>query len=161
MSGRKGGDSGQKFATTVYWESEAQKQRIENAAGGNVSQYVRERVLFDEGYADPRHDIAARLMRLADQMSGELYVVGDLVRALTALREDRHALPGHARAPSIEKIEREVDALISRLLESHERRVDLSQDLIAAITAYTEACADWEVRQHRAATRQKRGRASE
>lgn len=160
MSRRKGGGSGKKFATTVYWESEAQKQRIENAAGGNASLYVRERVLFDEGYADPRHDVAARLMRLADDMSGELHVAGDLVRALTAVRQDRHALPAHALAPMIEKIEWKVDAIISRLLESHERRVDLSQNLIAAIATYSEACADWEVRQHRAATRQKRGRAS-
>ena len=160
MKEPKTGGSGQKFATTVYWESEAQKQRIENAAGGNVSQYVRERVLFDEGYADPRHDIGARLMRLADEMSGELHVAADLVRALTGLRQDRHALPAHARAPAMERIEQEVDALISRLLESQERRVELSQDLIAAIATYSEACADWEVRQHRAATRQKRGRAS-
>ena len=69
-------------------------------------------------------------------------------------------MPVHARAPVIEKIEQEVDALISRLLESHEHRVDLSQELIAAIATYSEACADWEVRQHRAATRQKRGRAT-
>lgn len=88
MSKRKSGDNRSKPASTVYWESEAQKQRIENAAGGNVSQYVRERVLFDEGYADPRHDIAARLMRLADEMSGELHLVADLVQALTALRQE-------------------------------------------------------------------------
>lgn len=160
MSRRKGGGSGKKFATTVYWETEAQKQRIENAAGGNVSQYVRERVLFDEGYADPRHDIGARLMRLADEMSGELHVAGDLVRALTALRQDRRALPAHARDPAMARIEQEVDALISRLLESHQRRVDLSQDLIGSVAEYSEACADWEVRQHRATTRQRRGRAS-
>ena len=160
MTRRKGDGSGQKFATTVYWESEEQKQRIENAAGGNVSQYVRERVLFDEGYADPRHDVAARLMRLADELSGELHLVAELVRGLTALRQASQTMPVHARAPVIEKIEQEVDALISRLLESHEHRVDLSQELIAAIATYSEACADWEVRQHRAATRQKRGRAT-
>ncbi|MCD1623473.1 hypothetical protein [Citromicrobium bathyomarinum] len=160
MKEPKTGGSGQKFATTVYWESEEQRQRVENAARGNVSQYVRERVLFDEGYADPRHDVAARLMRLADELSGELHAAGDLVRALTALRQDRHALPAHAHNPAIERVEREVEALISRLLESHQHRVDLSQELIAAIASYSEACADWEVRQNRAATRQKRGRAS-
>ncbi|MCD1623148.1 hypothetical protein [Citromicrobium bathyomarinum] len=160
MSRCKDGDDRKKFATTVYWESEEQKQRIENAASRNVSQYVRERVLFDEGYADPRHDVAARLMRLADELSGELHLVADLVRALTALRQVSQTMPSQARDAAIEKIEKDVDALISRLLESHEHRVDLSQDLIASVATYSEACADWEVRQHRAATRQKRGRAS-
>lgn len=160
MSGRKGGNDRKKFATTVYWESEKQKQRIENAARGNVSQYVRERVLFDEGYTDPRHDVAARLMRLADELSGELHLVAELIRALTGMRQVSQTMPSHARDAAIEKIEKDVDALISRLLESHEHRVDLSQDLIAAIATYSDACADWEVRQHRAATRQTRGRAS-
>lgn len=160
MSKQKSGDSQSKPASTVYWESEEQKQRIENAAGGNVSQYVRERVLFDEGYADPRHDVAARLMRLADEMSGELHLVADLVRALTALRQGAQAMPAHPRGSAIGKIEQDIDALISRLLKSHERRVDLSQDLINSIALYSEACADWEVRQERAATIQKRGRAT-
>lgn len=160
MSRRKSSESQSKHASTVYWESEAQQQRIENAAGGNISQYVRERVLFDEGYADPRHDVAARLMRLADEMSSELHLVADLVRALTALRQETPRLLAYPRGTAIKRIEQDVDALISRLLESHEQRVDLSQDLIKSVATYSEACADWEVRQERAATRQKRGRAS-
>lgn len=141
---------------SVCCESEEQKRRIERAAGGNTSRYVLERVLYDDGYADRRHDVAARLLRVADQLSDELHRNGDLVRATNGLRNAIERSSAATNDPRIRQATEDISSIISELLESHERRVHLSSVLIKAIFDHAKACAEWDLRQERKATIQQR-----
>ncbi|MFI8667223.1 hypothetical protein ACIGGE_12375 [Qipengyuania sp. NPDC077410] len=161
MSKKEKKDKRERAILSVCCESEEQKRRIERAAGGNTSRYVLERVLYEDGYADPRHDIAARVMRVADELSDELHRIGDLVRATTGLREALGRSPVSTRDASIRHAVENNNFVISQLLESHEQRVHLSHELIRAIADYTKACAEWDLRQERKATiQQRRARSS-
>ena len=157
MSKEKKKDKRERAILSVCCESEEQKRRIERAAGGNTSRYVLERILYDDGYADPRHDIAARLMRLANELSDELHRIGDLVRASTGLRQAVDRSSAAKDDPCIRQAIEDVSSVISSVLASHEQRVHLSGELIEAIAGYTKACAEWELRQNRKATMQQRG----
>ena len=148
----------QRLALTVYCENPQQLRRIKSAARGNVSRYILDRVLYDDGYADPRHDVAARLMRLADAMSGELHLISDLVREKHALRREVGRSLSYANDDVVRRIVNDIKCIISHLLVSSEKRADLDHDLMGAISDYTKCCAEWELRQERAATLQKRGR---
>tara|TARA_R100001129_G_scaffold181457_1_gene160775 strand:+ start:270 stop:755 length:486 start_codon:yes stop_codon:yes gene_type:complete len=141
---------------SVCCESEEQKRRIERAAGGNTSRYVLERVLYDDGYADPRHDVAARVMRVADELSDEPHRIGDLVRATTGLRQAVDRSSAAKNDPCIRQAIEEVSSVISSVLDSHEQRVGLSGELLEAIADYTKACAEWELLQNGKATIQQR-----
>jgi hypothetical protein len=156
MSKEKKNDKRKRAILSVSCESEAQKRQIERAAGGNTSRYVLERVLYDDGYADPRHDVAARVMRVADGLANELHRIGDLVRATTGLRQAVDRSSAAKNDPCIRQAIEDVSSIVSSFLESHEERVGLSGELIKAIAGYTKACAEWELRQNRKATIQQR-----
>lgn len=156
MSKEEKNDTPKRSILSVCCESEEQKRRIERAAGGNTSRYVLERVLYDDGYADPRHEVAARVMRVADELSDELHRIGDLVRATTGLRQAVDRSSAAKNDPCIRQAIEDVSSVISSVLESHEQRVHLSGELIEAIASYTKACAEWELRQNRKATIQQR-----
>lgn len=146
---------------SVCCENQEQKRQIERAAGGNISRYVLERVLYEDGYADPRHDIAARVMRVADELSDELHRIGDLVRATTGLRQAVDCSSATKNDPRIRQALEDVSSIISSVLKSHEQRAHLSGELIKAIADYTKACAEWDLRQERKATiQQRRARSS-
>ena len=156
MSKEKKKDKRERAILSVCCESEAQKRQIERAAGGNTSRYVLERILYDDGYADRRHDIAARVMRVADELSDELHRIGDLVRATTGLRQAVDRSSAANNDSCIRQVIEDVSSVISSFLESHEQRVGLSGELIKAIADYTKACAEWDLRQERKATIQQR-----
>ncbi|MWV26941.1 hypothetical protein [Aurantiacibacter rhizosphaerae] len=161
MSKEEKSDKRKRAILSVCCESEEQKRQIERAAGGNTSRYVLERVLYDDGYEDRRHDVAARVMRLADELSDELHRIGDLVRATTGLRQavDRSSATSNDRR-ILQAIE-DISSIISKLLEGHEQRTHLSGELIKTILDYSTACAEWDLRQKRKATiQQRRARSS-
>ena len=161
MSEEEKGHNRKRHTLSVCCESEEQKRQIERAAGGNTSRYVLERILYDDGYADRRHDVAARVMRLADELSDELHRIGDLVRATTGLRQavDRSSAITNDRR-TLQAIEA-ISSIISTLLEGHEQRAHLSGELIKAIIDHAKACAEWDLRQERKATiQQRRARSS-
>ena len=160
MSEEEKGHNRKRHTLSVCCESEEQKRQIERAAGGNTSRYVLERILYDDGYAR-RHDVAARVMRLADELSDELHRIGDLVRATTGLRQavDRSSAITNDRR-TLQAIE-DISSIISTLLEGHEQRAHLSGELIKAIIDHAKACAEWDLRQERKATiQQRRARSS-
>ncbi|QWC56484.1 hypothetical protein F7D01_04705 [Erythrobacter sp. 3-20A1M] len=161
MSKEEKNDKRERHMLSVCCESKEQKRRIERAAGGNTSLYVLERVLYDDGYADRRHDVAARLLRVADELSDELHRNGDLVRATSGLRHAIERSSAATNDPRIRQATEDISSLISKLLESHEKRVHLSGELIKAIFDHAKACAEWDLRQERKATiQQRRARSS-
>ncbi len=161
MSKEEKNDKRERSILSVCCESEEQKRQIERAAGGNISRYVLERVLYEDGYADPRHDIAARVMRVADELSDELHRIGDLVRATTGLRQAVDCSSATKNDPGIRQAIEDVSSIISSVLKSHEQRAHLSGELIKAIADYAKACAEWDLRQERKATiQQRRARSS-
>ena len=123
-------DERQRLALTVYCEYPQQLRRIKSAARGNVSRYILDRVLYDDGYADPRHDVAARLMRLADAMSGELHLISDLIRENHALRREVGHSSSYANGDVVRQIVKDIKCTISHLLVSSEKRADLDLSLI-------------------------------
>ncbi len=161
MSKKEKKDKGKRVRLSVCCDSEEQKRKIERAAGGNTSRYVLERVLYDDGYADRRHDVAARVMRLANELSDELHRIGDLVRATTGLRQAVEASPAPTNDRRTRQAIEDISSIISKLLEGHEQRAHLSGELIKAIVDHSTACAEWDLRQERKATiQQRRARAS-
>jgi len=143
---------------TVYFEDEEQLEKIRAASGGNMSQYCRDRILYNEGYADDRQRIAARLMQLANGLQGDLDGIGDLVRAHYALRTALKESSGHGGDARLWSLVDEIDAANSKLLQRSEESSPALTALTRAIHEFALACADHELAQKRAVTIQQRHR---
>lgn len=150
MKGRSGG-----YSHTVYFPSKEAWDRVTVAAQGNVSAYIRDRIEYEDGYADPTIDLAVELSLLADRLSAKLHGIGDLVRATTVLRRIAEEQRG---STAIQSAADAINASAAALLSDHPHQADITHQLIAKIDAFVIACAERECRQQRAATTQKRHR---
>lgn len=121
---------------TIYFESEEQLAEVERRAQGNLSGYCRDRILFDEGYYDPHTSAASRLLFLAGKLDAELHRTGDVVRALTCLRQAIAQHPVIGGDASVQVLVDQVGDAISIWLGQHEARVDLVGELTDAMRRY-------------------------
>jgi hypothetical protein len=153
---RKEGGKLKRPCATVYFEDEAQLERAREASGGNLSEYCRERILYNDGYADERQRVATRLLRLVSGLWGDLHQISDLVRATHALRTTVRDSKHHGADRRLLAVVERLDDTIEHLLEGSERSSGALTQLTREIHNYALACADHELAQKRAATIQQR-----